>query len=999
MKFNYYDIESLQNLFTLCNYKEDEEEVEIYYLLDDKSLLDETFKEKLIEEVYRKNQNFKGKISIYDLLNYDNMLYMGTVFGITRKNSFYEDKAYKYRLTSDFENDFDENIHPYFVGYNSKNYDTTMLAEFFEEALFSKCDGLNHFSPKMFKDKLPKAKALRDFNNLLFNNDEIRSYMPKALMYVYHDIDPTYSIEYQPKDWNDRRNILRNAWIRSGRYLDVSNFNEQQSRVGLKKILGILGYQILESNKLKDGQDIVKSQDEIIEILAYNVSDVVNLKYLMHHDSYMSTFNLKKNLLKTYPSLMYEKKEDSYEADIKPEKIRSNRMTPDDTSSKLASYIVCPYDRLKDIETVSLNYPSDKAMEIIEKENQKLPEDKRIHVNQINVLEFVKDFFFENIKDEKARDDFLKIYKYYKRFEGSNFNDSKEYYEDYPKGPAPIKESSIKAGDLIIPYYKKDGTPTSCYVNFSIGGIHGAEYNKEKLEKDLKDYKKQCDLIDEVKEKYENVLDFRNLKRVTLSDGKEYECQKFLKSGTTIKKLKTHDNEYNKKHFLKSYPSKPTLTQKRGDSYVIKDKYLYTSIGHVIHQDFSSYYPNLLRVLKAFWNEALGEDIYGKIYEKKEEYGKKRKDERYSESERIIFNILREGVKLILNSVTGKADSNFYSPIRMNNMIITMRITGQLFTYYVAQSQALDGTKIVSTNTDGLYAKVSDIIDLDENYKKNHLLKEEKSKELEDILKEVSKPIQVLIEPEKMFLLSKDSNNRLELNDKKSEILSAGGGELACFKDTNPKKALDHPAIIDYALSEYLFCIAHKYKDLSIDKPLDKDIARNIFIKAKNRFSPNHLLRMYQNIISSTDVAYIFAYDNENHTEDDPYILGKYNRVFYVKDDTPNSLFLKIAETRKISDRDLAKRRKNKEPELCDDPKALKILEKYNVDRNNMIKENREAQFKKVSKIGLNWHVLIENRSINHFTENEALDLLDKLELDHYIELLENTYNNNWKNN
>lgn len=998
MKFNYYDIESLRNLFTLCNYKESEDIVDIYYLLDDEYLLTNNFKKTLFEEIYKKNKNFTGKINLINLKELKGTMHLAKNFGFTKKESFYEDKNGKTTLICDYDKDFDKNIHPYFVGYNSKNYDTTMLAQFFSEAIISRLDEDGNFNKTSFEKIPPKAKSLRDFNNFLFDNGEVKAYMPKALMYDYSDVDPTYSIDYQPKDWNDKRNVLRNAWIKSGRYIDVSNFNEQQSRVGLKKILGILGYQILESDKLKNGVDFVESEEDIIELLAYNVSDVVNLKYLMHHKSYNSTFDLKKNLLKTYPSLMYEKEEKSYNPNINPKYIRSNRMVADDTSSKLASYIVCPYGRLKDIETVSLMYPSNRAMEEIKKQNAKLPKDQQIHVNQINVLNHVKTFFYGNIKNKKARRDFDKIFKYYKRFEGSNFNDSDEYKKDYKNGPKPIKESSIKTGDMIIPYYRKDGTPTNCYVNFSIGGIHGGEYYLNKFLYDIRQYELECKRIKEVRDTYENVLDFRKKIRITLSDGIEYEAKDFLKSGTTIKKLKAHDNEYNRKHFLKPFPKEPTLTQKRGNSFVIKDKYLYTSIGHAIHQDFSSYYPNLLRVLKAFLNEMLGKDIYGEIYYQKEEFGVKMKDPAYSEGQREIYRILREGVKLILNSVTGKADSSFYSPIRMNNMIISMRIIGQLFTYLIGQAQSLNGTEIISTNTDGLYAKVSDIIPFDENYNKKIEIKNEKTKEIENILEVMSKPIQVEIEPEEMFLISKDSNNRIEFNDKKSEILSAGGGELSCFKDTDPKKALDHPAIIDYALSEYLLCVAHNYKGVSIDKPLNKEIAKNIFLKAEDRFDKTHLLRMYQNIISSTDIAYIFAYDNKNHTEDDPYILGKYNRVFYVKDDTKNSLFLKIAEARKVSDRDINKRRKKGKPELEDNPQALEILKKYNVKTDDMIKENREAQFKKVSKIGLDWHVLIKNESINHYTEIEAKNLLNELDIDRYISLLENTFNNNWMN-
>ena len=88
--------------------------------------------------------------------------------------------------------------------------------------------------------------------------------------------------------------------LHSGRHLDIARFNEKQQRVGLKRLLGMLGYQILESDRL--GHDsIIESMDDLVELIAYNVSDVVNLSYLADHPTYSGGFDLKHAMMVDYP--------------------------------------------------------------------------------------------------------------------------------------------------------------------------------------------------------------------------------------------------------------------------------------------------------------------------------------------------------------------------------------------------------------------------------------------------------------------------------------------------------------------------------------------------------------------------------------------------------------------------------------------------------------------------------------------------------------------------
>lgn len=74
----------------------------------------------------------------------------------------------------------------------------------------------------------------------------------------------------------------------------------------------------------------------------------------------------------------------------------------------------------------------------------------------------------------------------------------------------------------------------------------------------------------------------------------------------------------------------------------------------------------------------------------------------------------------------------------------------------IGQAQTYAGARIVSTNTDGLYS----VLDADLNRK---------------ILAKEAAEIGVEIVPEELYLVSKDSNNRLEASPDLTKILSASG--------------------------------------------------------------------------------------------------------------------------------------------------------------------------------------------------------------------------------
>src|SRR5699024_9619510 len=147
---------------------------------------------------------------------------------------------------------------------------------------------------------------------------------------------------------------MRRAMMMTGRQIDASALNEKQKKVALKRQLGLSGFQILESDRLGATNNTITDQDMLLDLIAYNASDIINLDEQFQLKLYVGQFTLKRQLLKTYPELVYKRKETGeYAPDCRPECVRDDRLFIDSTSSQLAQKTLCPYDHLKDAKAVS----------------------------------------------------------------------------------------------------------------------------------------------------------------------------------------------------------------------------------------------------------------------------------------------------------------------------------------------------------------------------------------------------------------------------------------------------------------------------------------------------------------------------------------------------------------------------------------------------------------------------------------------------------------------
>lgn len=976
----FYDVESLRNIFTIALYKEPQENIpeghiDIFYL---SSIPIIDFNE-ITNRIYQRNGNFKGSVSYYDLRNRESGIIFASIFGGLR-DDIREAYGVK-RFPSDIEYQSNKNIGNiyYLGGYNSYNYDTTIIAYFMANAFIDIRTRYYSVEQDMNEDvnsiRLTPQK-LRDFNNLMF--------MDKAHM--------TNVLRSLPSARDIRKRMMM-----SGRHIDIARLNEKQSKVALKRLLGTLGFQILESDKLSDTKDTLEGFDEVCELIAYNVSDVVNLAKLAHHKVYASNLELKQGLLDSYPEIVIKNYQKGMS--LSNAELRDDRKTADSSSSQLASMALCPEGHLMDAPCVSFNYPSmNKAIE-----QNRAPE---------NILQITNDWFCSKFPDplSEPRQYWQRVYRFYSYIEGKNFNLTLEGDKAYV----------VPRQTICMPYFDINGNPTSCYVTFSVGGIHGAEYNKALYDAHVKrynDFNKAVDLLSEKLSYYEIPKKFSVSKRtgktttkygvpvltenkVTLDketqarifskiktieiDGVIYESKDYVNGSGKWKKISEPElfTDYN--DALPGYDEDRTKYNCKS----LNKKYTYTSYGTTEHEDFTSYYPNLLIQMEAFLNEMLGYDRYEEIFGQKESLGKQMKDESYSADERARFSIKRNGTKLVLNSASGAGDAKFDNPIRMNNRIISMRIIGQMFTWRIGQAQTFAGSRVISTNTDGLYTIPVPPLTVDESRR---------------ILEEESKNIHVEIEPEPVYLISKDTNNRMEYDLKKNKIIGAGGGSLSCYEGPTPTQALSHPAVLDKALCEYLLEMTKLQNGTdALDDPFDDSIGYRILdeIRKDNSISLVDRALYFQNMVSSSPGtnSYNFCYmkDTENVVASDiTKIVQHYNRVFYFNK-KPYTVHMQRIHMRKATGLKEGERPPHPTPDMLHWYCEATGEKESDVDKM-CVNNCKELAISKITGITPDINILIENHDLYQMPDSQIEFILNELDMDAYLNLLRSAYDN-WRN-
>ena len=271
------------------------------------------------------------------------------------------------------------------------------------------------------------------------------------------------------------------------------------------------------------------------------------------------------------------------------------------------------------------------------------------------------------------------------------------------------------------------------------------------------------------------------------------------------------------------------------------------------------------------------------------------------------------------------------------------------------------------------------------------------------ILARESEDIGVEIEPEPTYLISKDTNNRIEMNPDTGEVQAASGGTLGCRswagkKGPSPSKNLSHPAIIDWALCEYLvFAATDKSGRTSLDKPFNPEVGLNILLSAQKKMSRTLLLNMFQNVIASSTGSIRYNFARRPGHPDEPIPLQHYNRVFIMKDETPDTVYLNAANAKKLTPVQIKNRQKNEERLQQHDETASRILQANGVTITK-IPDGYEATVIKLTNIEDTWYMLIENHALKYLSDERVNFILDNLDYGKYLYLLGNSFENSWRN-
>lgn len=733
--------------------------------------------------------------------------------------------------------------------------------------------------------------------------------------------------------------------------LDDSFSEKGRLKVGLKTLIGILGGEVKESESNKTGVS-----EDIFDDTLYNFNDIYELKEVVYKDSSLESMFINRNeLLKTFESL------------------RRNGVTVNDTTATFVENIVAPDKPLKDDPVVSFMFPA-----------KHIAEERQIE--RFDVLDYFKDWYVKNVylpikehNPEIAKyqmSKILSVYNMYDEIRGTNWNSSKRHYKNYQIDAVSSewRSSLVRRFATHIQFVDKYGNLSSTYVKFSIGGIHGAEFNMKKFNED-KEY------IKYLRDKYKYISKIPSSEKVP-QELKNLIIKKSRSSINGIPQRLIHEipEFYNKTQeidlILDPEDFSPFYVSSKGYEELHK-RYRYTSVAHVIHQDFDGYYPMLLCLLGAFY-DGTGKDLYREVYDTRIKYKKMLKTLEYGSKEWEEINFKQNILKLVCNSASGLLDTAFDNKVRANNKAMAMRLIGQFNTFIIAQALAYEGAHVPSTNTDGIYVSNIDI----------ELNKKIVDRELEKML--------VTITPEHMLLISKDTNNRIEVEGNR---IKASGGALNNYKGATVKTRSTKPTLTDVISAKYLTI------DGTIEREFNEELALKLIEDYKNSVDKKEFLKTVGWLFRPTSGSVFVDNNNEVHKGTiRGYITHKGNTLrklnTYTEDATTNidNLIEDLADTDLFGTKEAIDIINNNNLAEHFKDKAL-TTEVY---KETILKrtENMKVPTLKVVKVtntNDNMRFTFDNHSIYRMTDEEIDNIIDNLNYKEYVSLIRQNVKS-WQN-
>ena len=744
-----------------------------------------------------------------------------------------------------------------------------------------------------------------------------------------------------------------------GAYLNESMIDQGRVTVGLKTLVGILGGSIIESESNKTGH----SEDVYADIV-YNLNDIHEFRDVVYKGTRLElTKNIRAELLNMYG-----------------DRLHRNGVTLNSSSAKFVENIIAPDKPIDDYPVCSFMYPAPHVA-------------REKGIEPFDILDYTKDWYMKNVyavvskhNPKVARSHlakFMNIYQFYDSFRNKNWNTSSSHFMQYGIEPHEKGERRglLETYGTYLPLIDKYGNDSGTHVNFSSGGIHGAEIFEAQLQQDrekIRELKDKYGLISRIPAKAVSKKLLNIIKKQSRSVIAGYPPHLMHEIPALYRQSEMVDEIVDPEEFT------PFCYDPKEHKEVLIKRYRYTSTGDSLHQDFQGYYPMLLINMGVFY-DGHGKDIYNEVYQHRLAIKGKLKTLELGSPEWIATNITQEGFKLILNSASGVLDGGFDTKVRANNKAVSMRIIGQLMTWIIAQALALEGARVPSSNTDGIY-----VFDIDEETNKAIV-----DRELEALF--------VKIDPEPCFLISKDTNNRAEIDIENQKVLSARGASLTSSGGPVVDKRLTHPAIVDAVLVRYL-----QNEDI-VDKPIDKSLIQKALLEYRQSCDRFTFIKMTAWVMRSTSGS-IFIDSNENvHTGTIRTWLTKsglyLTRVATAKrapSASYDALSRGVEPGDPVCNADLLKRLK-KLGVVSRFPDAITAGEYQNFPDYELPNSQRTSPSvsilgeQKISNLSPTAKVLIDNSSLFEKSDDELKAIEAQLDYDEYIDLIAQ-FAQSWRN-
>lgn len=837
----FYDYEAQNNIYTLTLYLENENQIIVLYKTTDDVTLDEN---EIIKQIHAVNDL---TLNIY--FNHPDIF--------VRKMEPNDIRAI-------FEQPTD-----YVIGFNSNHYDSYITAFLLSIIYQTKT--------------LPEPNEVRRISNWIIKPGEIaRTKLEKVA--IKNGRGSFGQMLRQPGFAESHGYSLVNycyyGLLNTGLALDMRTLNEKDT-AGLKTIAAQLGYQVEEPTGVDLSSDDDLTEEQMVTLLAYNVSDVLVTKLIFEDKAY-------KEKLKTRIQLLDRFDESSFHG----------RLSVNSTSAQFVEKVIAPFDKLKDSDEISYFYPvGGKYQTVLDEAYSKTLTEQEMnkldnqYTEEIQHMEEYGPVVYKDktiprfrVKYGQLQEDLLElmrlkfpnfpeeVYDYYDMFRGAK-NDG-----NVPARKAVVDKFVANHPAESLPkhwHYKRKNAsspvtgisvslqvPNSPMVlTFSVGGVHGEVIDVDAYQRD----DKKTDEFNALLDKY-----------------KDQDPAELYKSGN--KEARSVISAASKKFKRRKKKVNP------------KDYVIPVDLTDAVHVDVDSLYPSLMINLHLFstWvpefsKSTFGEngrqghfmDIYAKLRE--ERVAKKKFAEAGGPNKSLWSKEQKEAWdtqlinKLLLNSASGIADGAWDTNVRMNNKASSMRIMGQLILTYLIFSVQRKGYYSVSTNTDGVYLTKDGINDIND---------------IVDEIEEWKAHFHLGATPEIIkHLVSKDANNRFEQQDLK-DAGSPAGGTIGNAYGADPAHKETQPFCIDHTIVTY-FKESFGVRNITEVTP-PREVIRNILQRQLDLI--NNATKMTKEVkqamlsfcwvLKPRKNTYLYIKDKDGKLT----ILDQVNRVVLVKSD--NSVYI-----------------------------------------------------------------------------------------------------------